>query len=330
MEPQTERRIHIGFSDKPKSQYLDVIDRFQEPTIIVHINGCTDRIYYDPTKGVAHLDFSFALASYRSHIEHKETPQDGDETVWEDFCKKLAEIIDNLLVSTKLRMEKAATSSRERIVNIPEQNKGNLFEIDVFNLLRSIFPYAEKWGGKDRTDGFVSLHYFKKNNTQQEEKYLWSYDPKYSSSDKQYNFDRGEHRKVLDYIVTLSEQRELTVRGNRYRSHVIISNNLDIARIQDCAEFLLKQSSFKELESFTLVFMDIGFLTTFFDLVKKNQDEISRRGTLIFEFMAKHLSTKSKGKDISILDRGVAESIVSEIMQSTPLDTRPDFALVTP
>ncbi len=200
------------------------------------------------------------------------------------------------------------------------------YESAVFGLIRSLFPYSMKWGGKFRPDGFSSLVYSKTNRLNDLEKWNWSYDSKYSERHGGYEFGAGEHRKLFDYIQALSEQKELQVRGNQLDAHVIISNSLERSKRKDAAKFLRCEHRLgrKDLAGFKLVFMMEPFLLTLYDQVRSNELALTKR----WGYLSQRLSWQMQQENADgyvLLDKEEANALADWVRGQPPVDDPVDI-----
>ena len=165
--------------------------------------------------GVAHVSLARALAAA------------DDEEVKQRFANDVERARKALIDRQEEKVLRLAHISRQRIENPPSVYEGEDYETDIFNVIRSLFPYTEYWTGKNRPDGFCSLVHFDDASIRNPLKHNWSYDAKYTKSKKGYDLSIDEERKAWDYVAALMKQPELQVQRNELSGHVIISNNLD-------------------------------------------------------------------------------------------------------
>jgi hypothetical protein len=320
-ESDKSKRIYAVFVPNLDKHTEQVIDRFSEPVVVFHLFGDSDRIFYDPSKAIVHVDFSYAITS----IFKKDSQEDNEASVWNDFGKEFRYAFQQVHRGKSLRIKKSAECSRERIQAIPKDNKGNLFEIDVFNLIKAIFHHSSQWGGPRRPDGFSTLCYFKNNNLSDESKFLWSYDAKYSNALGGYKFTIDEKRKVRDYVMGILDQKTVNTQRNKYLAHVIIANNIPKKPLEECVDYLREEKVFEKSPCFNLVLMKLDFLLAIYDEAMKNYDEMKKRPNYLSEYVVEAMGAMYSRGNLVVLDAAKAKQIIAKVIKQIEVETPPDM-----
>lgn len=307
-----EQTVCVFFSRRISSSKIEVFDRSMWPILVVHTSGAYEHAHLD-LAGIAHLGFAYALAATKDR---------------ETKTKFIADCETTLVALTRNEQERvlrAARQSREMLANKPADCTGGMYESVVFGLLRSLFPHSMKWGGAFRPDGFCSLIYSKTNRLSDLQKWNWSYDSKYSERHGGYEFGAPEHRKMLDYVKSLSEQKDLQTSGNGLNGHVIISNSLSRDRMKDAANFLRCTHRLgADLPGFKLVFMMEPFLITLYDLVRRDETEVSKRWGYLSQRLAWHMEQQNEDGYV-FLDTTQADELVGWVLKKPPVETPVDI-----
>jgi hypothetical protein len=202
------------------------------------------------------------------------------------------------------------------------------YEIDVFNVIRRLFPYAENWGGvgKCRPDGFCSLVYFVQGDLHNEKKHNWSYDAKFTRKQGGYLVNSAEERKIWDYVAALLDQTELWTRSNQLNAHVIISNNLAQREMEGAAAFLRREHRLgKDHPGLKLVFMMDEFLRVLYDRVCENDEEFRRRWFYLPLQTAKIMMDEN-AEGYVYLNRTHAEALCKWVLDQSAIENPPNLA----
>jgi hypothetical protein len=307
-----EESVCVFFSRRIGPSIIEVFDRSHWPVLVVHTSGTYEHALLDLT-GVAHLGFAYALAATRD----KETKV--------KFLADCESTLAALMRNGQERVLRAARVSRELLANKPAECTGGMYESVVFGLLRSIFPHTMRWGGPFRPDGFCSLLYSRTNSLKDIQKFNWSYDSKYSERHGGYEFGAPEHRKMLDYVAGLVEQKELQTDGNQLNAHVIITNSLSRSRMKDAAQFLRRTHRLgTDLPGLTLVFMMEPFLVTLYDRVRRDEVGFGKRWGYVSQRLAE-LMGRSNADDYIFLDTPEAEAMADWVLRKPPVETPIDI-----
>ena len=253
------KTVCVFVNDRVSSGKMDTFLRAMFPVIIVHPQG-QQRVPVVDANGIAHVGLPHMLAA----------SENSDD--WKKFKEASQEVLPRLISLESERVLRASRLSHDKLLAPPVGYDDRSYEADVFNTLRSMFPFTVKWGGGNKPDGFSSLVYFPNNDLSEPVTYNWSYDAKYSEST--YAFGATENRQMFDYVRRLYASKRLKSLGNRYDAHVIITNSMDESAMMNAAEFMATQSRLGlEFPDFQLAFMRDSFLTTLWGRLRAEESE---------------------------------------------------------
>ncbi len=291
-------------NDRINSGKMETFHRAMFPVLIVHPLGQQSLPVIDPSC-IAHVGLPFMLAAL------------DVEDDWKKFRSSCKDIVQRLVRMEKERILKASRLSHEHLQQKPTGYNDRNFEADIFNLLRSLFPFTVKWGGGNKPDGFCSLVFFPDNELSKSVKYNWSYDAKFSEST--YDFGIGEHRQMFDYVRRLHTPKSLKSLGNRYNAHVIITNSMEESAMRNAASFMTTQHRLgSETPDFQLVFMRESFLVRLWELVRASEGEFEKRSTYLSEsFVATVNNQMNHG--YCLLDSTAAVELAAEVLEQPPV-----------
>jgi hypothetical protein len=308
-----EQSVAVFLSRRVSTSKIEVFDRSMWPILVVHTSGTYEHAHLD-IAGIAHLGLAYALAATQ------------DRSVRERFIQDCNSLLERLQRNEQERVLRAARQSRDLLASDHAGCTGGMYESAMFGLIRSLFPYSMKWGGKFRPDGFSSLVYSKTNRLNDLEKWNWSYDSKYSERHGGYEFGASEHRKLFDYIQALSEQKELQVRGNQLDAHVIISNALERGKMKDAAKFLRCEHRLgrKDVAGFKLVFMMEPFLLALYDQVRSNELAFTKRWGYLSQRLAWQMQQENEDGYV-LLDENEANALVAWVTGQPAVDNPVDI-----
>lgn len=310
--------VRVYFADRVSVPLLKKFDRSMLPVLVVHTKGQVEHAHLDAA-GIAHVGFAYALAAER------------DKDTQDLFKRDLKEALTTLLRRGQIRVLRAAEASRGVLTDIPADEKeylGDHWANDVFNVLRSIFPYSEKWGGGDKPDGFCSLVYFEGGKLKDVRKFNWSYDAKFTREDEGYDLGSGEKRKMFDYVSALMEQPSLQTQGNGLDAHVILTNNVAESTMRSCADFLRREHRLgNDHAPLHLVFMFDRFLLRLYDTVRANEDRFLRRWAHLASRLAS-LMAKEGADKYAKLDESDANALTMWVLKQPEIETPPDISLI--
>lgn len=298
------KTVCVFKNDRLNPGKVETFQRAMFPLIIVHPHGQQGMPVIDAS-GIAHIGLPYMLAA-------SEVQED-----WRKFRDSCKDMISRLLWMEKERVLKTSRLSHGHIFSMPSSYDDRSYEGDVFNLLRSLFPFTVKWGGGNKPDGFSSLVYFPDNNLAKPSNYNWSYDAKYSEST--YSFGIGEFRQMFDYVRRIHAPKRLMSLGNRYDAHIIITNSMDEQAMRNAAEFMATQHRLgEEYPDFQLVFLRDSFLTKLWEIVRNSEVEFEKRGTYLSEFFVRYIRDGMR-EGYCLFDGHDAHALAEDVLNQPPL-----------
>jgi hypothetical protein len=303
------RNVCVFVNNRLNATKVEALQRANFPILVVHPQGA-HRLPSIDAHGVAHIGLPYALSAYE------------DKPTWKAYQKSFRDVLRRLQRSEQERVLRASRASWEMLEHQPADYDDRKYESDIFNLLRSMFPYTVKWGGGNKPDGFCSLVYFPGNDLRHPAHFNLSYDAKYS--DDIYAFGIGEFDQMFRYVRLLHQPKRLKSLGNQYDAHVIITNSMDQSAMKNAADYLWSQHRLgSEQTDFMLVFMRDGFLRRLWQRVRENETAFSQRSTYLPEYLVRLIKTKQE-LGYTLLDRVEAEELVAEVLAQPELELPPD------
>lgn len=130
---EVEEPVWMMLRDSLPEKSQIQMERSSQALLVVGTRGVDRHVYVDST-GIGRLNLSYVIAS-----QHDQKLHDECSTA----CQKL---LSDLRRSTAQRIAKAAEHSFQHLRAGTEGDPGHVYETDVFNLLRTIFPYSYKLG----------------------------------------------------------------------------------------------------------------------------------------------------------------------------------------
>ena len=202
-------------------------------------------------------------------------------------------------------------------------DKGNVYETEVFNVLRSILPYCYQFGreGKIEPDGFVCLPEYEQNAMEGVDTWNWSYDAKHSDKVAGYDLNIEERRKIVNYIELFRAKIAFWEKSTKLRAHVIISNNLTEAKMKSAAEFVFNEEGGvkKANRDVRLVLMRQEFLTRLYELVAEKKDDYQRRRPFFGNLLVKLLEHEGDER-YAVLTKDDAEKLFEDLLKVRPVE----------
>ncbi len=263
-----EDTLCMLLEDRPAVRSRRVFERTGLPILFIRPQTDARYVYVDDD-GIGHASLSYLLSAQESAATRKDC---------KDLCKSA---LRRLLRNHEERLLKAARMSYDRLHDGSAVLTGDQYEADIFNLLRSLFPYSYKLAkkGNIEPDGYVCIPHYESNSIEEVGSWNWSYDAKYSTRVKGYEFGIDEARKVINYIKKLRRNRTaLFGEKQRARGHVIISNHLEERRIMRAAETIFGPDGVGDKHrDMRLILMRDGFLHAIYERVRDNYEPILRR-----------------------------------------------------
>jgi hypothetical protein len=303
------RTVCVFINNRLKATKIETFQRAMFPILVVHPLG-NHRMPVLDASGIAHVGLPYALAAL------------DDDTVWKKFREGCKDVVQRLLRTENERVLRTSRHSYENLKQRPSEYDDRKYEADVFNILRSLFPYTVRWGGARRPDGFSSLVYFPANDLSAPTKFNWSYDAKYT--DSVYPFGIAEFRQMFDYIRALYQPKRMKSDGNSYDGHAIITNSMEDSAMKNAADYLWNQHRLgREQTAFLLIFIRDGFITQLWKRVRDEEVAFGKRSTYLSEFLVKFIMSKQRD-GFSLLDSSVADELADDIRRQpeveSPLD----------
>lgn len=309
-----ENTICVIFHDKLSTGAKRTFKRTGLPLLVVHGRRLGQRTMVDD-EGIAHVSLAHVLASQQDAAA---------ATMCIDECR---EVIKRLLLRHEERILQAAGISHDRLLGNLEDFDGDAYEDDIFNVLRSVFPYTYKLGrkGKVEPDGYVCIPDYQSNSLRNVGSWNWSYDAKLSNRRAGYQFKIEEQRKVVQYIRRLSNNRRaLFGDKQRPRAHVLISNNLAEDKLKRAAEHIFGPEGVgDEGGNIRFLLMQQEFLTTLYEGVRNNVDAIRRRRPFLDLYLIKLLEATPIGW-YAVLGRTDADDLMQDVLACQEIETNID------
>ncbi len=313
-ENGSEATICLLLHDHLPAAVQKAFDRTGLPVLAVHATTDERHVFVDD-EARGHASLAYLLAAGR------------DEEGRAEAIQLVGDTIQRLLRSHEHRIQRAAKMAYDRIVSPSVTMSGDDYEVDVFSILRVMFPYTYQLGrkGKVEPDGYVCLPNYQSNSIRDVGSWNWSYDSKYSSRNQGYDFNIDECRKVTQYLKKLSSNRRaLFGDKQRPRAHVIISNHLAHARMKKCAEHVLGKNGVSgEARQIRLVLMEQSFLVRLFERVQDNLDAIRRRRPFFGDELIALLESTAVGSYRTI-DGNDADKLVNAVLLMDPIESNVD------
>ncbi|MDB5344784.1 MAG: hypothetical protein JWP89_3161 [Schlesneria sp.] len=305
-----DRIIRVYFAKRVGERILQCLDRSLQPVFVVHTGGDVEHAHLDAA-GVAHISFARALAA------------SVDADVASRFDEDVKYAREDLMRRQEGKVHSRAADSRKRIENPPDGYSGEAYQLDVFNILRSVCPYTEYWTGANRPDGFCSLVSFKDANLRNPIKHNWSYDAKFTR-EPSYDLGVSEERKAWDYIAALAEQPELSAQGDELNGHAIISNRLSADQMKGFAKFMRREHRLgRDQSNIKVIFMIDGFLLRLYDRVREDEMKFRKRGNWL-SLQLTTMMNKENSEGYVLLDSASAHELCSWVVRQKEIETPPN------
>ena len=309
-QPPHQVRVHVA--ENVDRKLLKLLEQSMHPIIVAHVREQFEDPVIDAS-GVAHVGFAHALAAMDSNSD------------WKPFSDSLEGVIDELLRRSNERISRAAAMAKRNLLALPNGYTANEFENDVFAIVRFLSPYAERWGGGSRPDGFCSMAYFENGQLRDVRKHNWSYDAKLNIDGAGYPLEAGEKRKAFDYVSALITQPELQSNHNQLDGHVFISNNIRVTTMKSTARFMRTEHRLgQDHPNVKLVFMSHEFLLALYDRVAMDQAGFDRRWPLFGKRVA-HVMQQQNSDGYVRLTKNEANAIADWVLSQQPVETPVDI-----
>jgi len=302
----------VMFADRPSMSARQVFERASRPMIVVQPHTDGRKVYVD-FDNVGHVSLAYLIAAQEDSAEKKTCDQ---------LCK---DMVQRLLLTNKERVEKAARHSHTVLTNQRDGLNGDRYEIEIFNLLRAIFPsFRLGRKGKEEPDGFTCIPDYRDiENLEDVGSWNFTYDAKYSEKDRGYAFGAEERRQMLQYINRFSRNKQVLVgRNGKSRAHIIVTNNLAEKKMKAAAKFLYGKDGLKgKAREVRLVLMKEEFIVHLFEWVQGHARELAQKRPYLYEALITLLETDVPDGYLS-LGQKEAESVVQTLQSLQVIENR--------
>lgn len=302
--------IHQG---SISNNVLEKINRGLTPTIIIFVSVIEKHI----GKYNNNTIFPITFGNIFNSTDHKK------------LFKNLYGTIEH---RTKSYLSSVASKSFEILKNLPIPVKIGKsyspydFEDDVYNILKDIFPNADKWGkemsGKEVPEGIFSLTYKVEEGGQDSTKqYVFSYDCKLNKNTKGYDLDKSEQRKAVDYVEMLNKIRHITKYSNirQLSAHIFISNNFNSNNYDTMIKHFY--NNLPEGYDTKPIFLPLDVLIYLHSEYRKNYRQIENARNSFMEAMYKTLITDNEVVEIEDVKEIMEQALDGDIADYNDIDT---------
>lgn len=289
------------------NRVLEKINRSLTPTVIVFVGILEKNIEKYNNNCIFPINFG--------RVYNMEEPEEFFEGIYESIKYRAKSYLSSI-----------AAKSLEMLDNLPEPQligkaySPSDFEDDVFNILKDIFPNADKWGskmtGKEVPEGIFALSYkVSEGGEDKQHQYVFSYDCKLNKNTKGYDLSKGEQRKALDYVEMLNQIRHITKYSNKKQlsAHIFISNNFDKNNYETmAAHFYKKLPSGYDTRP---IFLPIEVLTYLHAEYRKNYQQLNNARNIFMEGLHRILIT-----DKLVIEKDDIEEVMEEALDEKLAD----------
>jgi len=299
---------------------LEQIERQLIPTIVIYYGIDKEQAGLFTPNTIEYLDFGILYLN-----------QSIDK-----FSKIISPVIETLEERASLHIATVASkaqASLKKIIGKTEELKGiydeNLFEDEVFPLLKDLIPNSEKWGnelrGKPVPEGLLALQFSKKDGIENlKHRYVFTYDCKLTNDKRGYDLGIGEKRKGMDYVKKLNKLGEISsyCTIGQVSAHIFISNKFRPTQIIAMAKYFYEQvgANYKVKP----VFIEVDVLTSLYSFYIKNKEKIARVPDVFFE----HLYLLLTPEDYQVTPAKVDE-ILDEVLYAADQYVQADTGRIT-
>lgn len=217
---------------------LEMLERQLIPTLLVYygVDRETTNVFSQET--VQHTTFGTIYTN-------------KDSKAFDEIIRSLVESLDK---RSQLLINSAAVKANSALKEIDEQTESlidysaDMFEDDVFAIIKHLMPNSEKWGKEMRfrpvPEGIFALQYMEQEGLKSfQNKVVFSYDCKLNKDSKGYDLKSDEKRKGLDYINKLNNLKEISTycTDGQVTAHIFISNKFREGQIQTMTDYFHKE-----------------------------------------------------------------------------------------
>lgn len=312
-ELSDDQAICVTFADRSSQNARFVFERASLPMIVVRPATDGRKVYVD-FDNVGHLSLSYVIAAQE---------RDADRDDCDGLCKTM---VERLLMTHKERLEKAARHSYAVLTGDRVGLDGDRYEVEIFNLLRMIFPYSFRLGrkGKEEPDGFASIPDYR-DISEIADVGAWnlSYDAKFSDAEGGYAFGASERRQMLHYISRFARNKQVLVgRDGRIRAHLIVSNNISDAKVAAATSFLYGKDGLKgKARDVQFVVVQETFVLELFAWIQVNADEFHQKRPYFYEALLTLLEQDCKDNHLT-LGPSDAGRVITAMQSSQAIEKR--------
>ncbi|KOS64611.1 hypothetical protein FJQ98_14005 [Lysinibacillus agricola] len=291
---------------------LEKINRTLTPTVIVFV-GVLEK-YLDKYNNNCIFPISFGS------VYNMQEPKDFFGQIYESIKHR-----------TKSYLSSVASKSFDILVNLPEpESIGDKyspgdFEDDVFNIIKDIFPNAEKWGkkmsGKEVPEGIFALTYTVQGAEEQKKQYVFSYDCKLNKTSDGYDLGKSEQRKAYDYVEMLNQINYITKFSNtkQLSAHIFISNNFNTNNYETMADYFYKK--LPENNHTRPIFLPIEVLTFLHSEYRKHYQQLNNSRNIFMEELFKVLITDKLVISTEDIKEVMEQALDKDLADYSELDT---------
>ncbi len=291
---------------------IEKINRTLTPTVIVFV-GVQEK-YLDKYNNNCIFPISFG------RVYNMEEPK--------NFFGQIYASIEH---RAKSYLSSVAGKSFDILQNLPEPElieekySPSDFEDDVFNIIKDIFPNAEKWGkkmsGKEVPEGIFALTFTVQGAEEQKKQYVFSYDCKLNKTSKGYDLGKGEQRKAYDYVEMLNQIKYITKFSNvkQLSAHIFICNNFNSNNYETMAKHFYRK--LPENYDTRPIFLPIEVFTFLHSEYRKNYRQIHNSRNTFMEALYKTLITDKLVIDIDDIKEIMEQALDKDLADYLELDT---------
>lgn len=297
-----------------QNKFLEKINRSLTPTAIIFVgvlekhiskykNDCIFPVNFGKIYNLSKPEMVFEQI-YES-IEHR------SKSYLSSVANKSYEIMDNLPVPEQ----------------IGDRYTFSDFEDDVFNVLKDIFPNADKWGssmtGKEVPEGIFTITFTVEEGAEDSnKKYVFSYDCKLNKNTKGYNLAKGEQRKAIDYVEMLNQIKHITKYSTKKQlsSHIFICNNFDENNFTTMADHFY--TKLPDKYDARPIFVPLEVLLHLHSQYRKNYVKLNNSRNTFMELMYEILTTDEYVVKIKDVDFVIDQSLDNALADYHDLDTK--------
>ena len=213
--------------------------------------------------------------------------------------------IEKTALKSSLLSSNAAITSLENLKDLKNayksaKPKGDLFEIDTFNLMRVLFLNAKHLGSKKRgekvPDGYFDIHLKPISSADYEQKYSFLWDAKYSELDIGYDFTIAEKRKISEYVSKYSKDYEISnySTSKTLDAFFIIYNKMNSDKFEDISKFIKNNNNSWKGK---IIFFNIHALGELSNYVLKNENEYENKKNIFKKRLLENVFKLNSSED---------------------------------